>query len=671
MTRLHQQIDLSRLTVFTLLLGLVIYFLLLQHLYIPNMGGSGLTLPLNLITWSLMLFICALLSGYAGLRNRLVCGKEIWLGLLAAALMTLPICWTPAVNYPNALPRVAAIWGALFFSLALQQVSFKAATKRAILALIMLSALAECLSGLFQWGWPTTAHQLMEYNISRMAGRPYGIFQQPNLLASFIATGYAIAVYFTLSQAAFRRKNLLLLFVQAVMLWVLLLTGSRVGIYGAILSLFLLSAIAPELHLHHGPRPVGNDQRRSVPVRWLVILVLIMVGLLVNVAGGLINQPSQVAGTSVIIVLLGMVWCCQSTAGSRHILISQLSCFAIVVASTLLFLHPSSFSFSDASAMAPGGHDLAWPTHDLLHAGSSAERLNMLKGSLRLVSQHPWAGVGLGGFESAFATIRQYPELDIASYTVTHPHNELIYVLVEGGPVGLAGLLLMAVACFLPALKTLVWRQASVNKVAVGTQRDSLAVAVMLLPIALHVLLEYPFYQSAAHLLVFLLLIRIGQPDNQQPSPQQPVLFHRKPPTVGLRITLFGFSLAFLLAALAVTAGLRVEEQLTLAERGALRSLPVTQPSLAVLTQYDRYDFDQHTRQLLQYNISHDPQLLNRYTQWGENYLKVHNDAGVYDAMIRIARYQGHQQLAEDLATSARLSFYRDSRFAYVPDKTQ
>lgn len=92
---------------------------------------------------------------------------------------------------------------------------------------------------------------------------------------------------------------------------------------------------------------------------------------------------------------------------------------------------------------------------------------------------------------------------------------------------------------------------------------------------------------------------------------------------------------------------------------------------LTVLTQYDRYDFDQHTRQLLQYNISHDPQLLNRYTQWGENYLKVHNDAGVYDAMIRIARYQGHQQLAEDLATSARLSFYRDSRFAYVPDKTQ
>lgn len=652
----------DRFLIFTVIFIVAVYFLLLNHIYIKNMGGTGLLLPLNIITWSLILLISALLMLSTALRNKkILFSTEIRTGALAALLMTLPLCWTPAVDYSNALPRLAAIWGALIFSLSLRQMHLSTIAKHAILMLILISALLESLLSLFQWEWPSLAQQLMEYNISRMAGRPYGIFQQSNLLASYVATGYAVAVYFFYRQVKLYRWSVaLLLFLQGVMLWVLLLSGSRVGLYGALLALFLLSALTPELRQRNDHAPLTFRKYLSVPIRWLVLVLLILVGLLVNVTGGLMQRPGSAMTVSLFLIATGMLWCLLITNKDRAALIRQVCCFTVIIVCAAEFFLPLTFFSPVASVAADTLHQTGVSGPDLLHAGSSSERLNMLKGSLSLILQHPWAGVGLGGFEASFAAVRENYGTGIASYTVRHPHNELLYVLVEGGPLALSGLCLAAIACFLPALKALRTRNKKYTTALTDEGCRALAVAVLLLPISLHVLLEYPFYQSASHLLVFLLLVRISQPEMLH---QHRTIFVQHRRVNATTILLIFLSVGLLLAACDLLAGLKIQQQLTLAERYDLQSLPPDLPFSVSLTQYERYDFDRHTQELLKYNREHNSQLLEDYAHWAQVYLAVHNDAGVYASAIRIALYQGNTTLANKLAAQARLSFYADSRF--------
>lgn len=652
----------DRFLIFTLIFIVAVYFLLLNHIYIKNMGGSGLLLPLNIITWSVMLLISALLMLSTALRNKkILFSTQICTGVLAALLMTLPLCWTPAVNYSNAIPRLAAIWGALIFSLSLYQIHLSTHAKRAILMLIIVSALLECLLSLFQWGWPSLAQQLMEYNISRVAGKPYGIFQQSNLLASYVATGYAVTVYFFYRQVKlYRWSAALLLFLQGVMLWVLLLSGSRVGLYGALLALFLLSALTPELRQRNDHAPLTFRKYLPVPIRWLVLLLLILMGLMVNVTGGLMQRAGSTMTASLFLIASGMLWCLLITNKDRAALIRQVCCFMVIIVCAAGFFLPLTFFSPVASVAADTLHQKGVSGPDLLHAGSSSERLNMLKGSLSLILQHPWTGVGLGGFEASFAAVRQNFGTGIASYTIRHPHNELLYVLVEGGPLALSGLLLAAVACFLPALNVLRASKKRYMTALTNEHTRTLAVAVLLLPISLHVLLEYPFYQSASHLLVFLLLVRISQPEMLY---QHRTIFVQPRRMCVIKVLLIVLSVGLLLIACDFLAGLKIQQQLTLAERYDLQSIPPALPLSMSLTQYERYDFDRHTQELLRYNRDHNSQLLEDYARWAQAYLAVHNDAGVYDSAIRIARYQGNQTLANKLSDQARLSFYADSRF--------
>ncbi|CQR23182.1 lipid A core-O-antigen ligase [Yersinia enterocolitica] len=59
------------------------------------------------------------------------------------------------------------------------------------LMLILLSTWGQAVLILLQW-FVFTADNWMEFD---PAQRPYGIFQQVNVLASYLATGYACAVY--------------------------------------------------------------------------------------------------------------------------------------------------------------------------------------------------------------------------------------------------------------------------------------------------------------------------------------------------------------------------------------------------------------------------------------------------------------------------------------------
>lgn len=80
--------------------------------YLPNNGGHGLSLPVNIITWGVMaacgMWTAMTLPGVAQGRApdgafRLIC--------IGAGLWSLPLLWTTSGSVPYAgLPRVAGLW---------------------------------------------------------------------------------------------------------------------------------------------------------------------------------------------------------------------------------------------------------------------------------------------------------------------------------------------------------------------------------------------------------------------------------------------------------------------------------------------------------------------------------------------------------------------------------
>jgi O-antigen polymerase len=82
--------------------------------------------------------------------------------------------------------------------------------------------------------------------------------------------------------------------------------------------------------------------------------------------------------------------------------------------------------------------------------------------------------------------------------SISHPHNELVLWLVEGGLVGLVGALCFIASGFWLWMHGNRWRRACL---------------VAALPVVIHMLTEYPVRQSTPHWLLLILLLRCADSD--------------------------------------------------------------------------------------------------------------------------------------------------------------
>jgi len=131
---------------------------------------------------------------------------------------------------------------------------------------------------------------------------------------------------------------------------------------------------------------------------------------------------------------------------------------------------------------------------------SGTARLGMYDISLDLIKQKPLFGHGIGSFVRVWqygkpAFYQQHPDAVLPTQRVSHPHNETIFWLVEGGLVAGLGLLLVVIGVIL-----------SLSKLPPSRRY---AYAALLMPIALHTQVELPFYISAQHWFVFLFLLAV------------------------------------------------------------------------------------------------------------------------------------------------------------------
>lgn len=120
--------------------------------------------------------------------------------------------------------------------------------------------------------------------------------------------------------------------------------------------------------------------------------------------------------------------------------------------------------------------------------------------SWNLFTEEPLTGHGVGSFQSVFqekrSELQTTEQLNFGNFPrLTHPHNELIFWLVEGGIIAILGILAATITTLIRLFK-------------IGWHRG-LAYTGLMIPIVLHAQVELPFYISNIHwffLLTFLFL---------------------------------------------------------------------------------------------------------------------------------------------------------------------
>jgi O-antigen polymerase len=122
-----------------------------------------------------------------------------------------------------------------------------------------------------------------------------------------------------------------------------------------------------------------------------------------------------------------------------------------------------------------------------------------------MVKTKPLFGYGYGGFERSFIDhFNQYsiehPEVGNNIKRLSHPHNEVLFWVIEGGVIAL-----LAFVLFTKAYIT-TWLNISRLK--------AFALFTLLLPILLHSQLEFPFYSSVSHFIIFILILWLTDTEN-------------------------------------------------------------------------------------------------------------------------------------------------------------
>ncbi|MFU2317527.1 PglL family O-oligosaccharyltransferase [Rahnella sp. PCH160] len=274
---------------------------------------------------------------------------------------------------------------------------------------------------------------------------------------------------------------------------------------------------------------------------------------------------------------------------------------------------------------------------------STLSRWNMVKLTWQMIRLHPLAGNGYGSFEAVYGTLAKAAGTGLDNDTIQYPHNEFLYAWAEGGLTAVCGILLMIAGVF-----RRLWSAGGTRFVGVA----------LLLPIAVHMNLEYPLYQSATHgLTIMMLLVVSGAAArrNQVERQRLPLVWRSALMLIPLAVLVF------------MITGLQTQQKLTVIEQQKLLPLAFSEQTAVdsfanPYSQHDRIDFDRHVALLVRFNQTKDLSLLESFSQWAENYLQVHNDPSVYASLLMIARAQNLPS-AGSICQGAKGRWLTDPRF--------
>ncbi|MEL7290767.1 MAG: Wzy polymerase domain-containing protein [Pseudomonadota bacterium] len=222
------------------LVSLAVVFLLAMHVFTPNPGGAGLALSFNTTTW-LALSVSLGIGLYQLGRDAVLRYNKLTIGLfICCVMLTIPLFYVGS-DLALASSRLIGLWAGYLLFVVLQQIRFSNKQKQRLLWFITIAVFIQSLFGWVQFLW-LEPNNLFGYDTS--INRPYGIFQQPNVMASFLATGLGLSGYLLARHPIkYQRKvsEVALLYLMPLMtIPLLVVLASRTGWLGATLTVLLL-----------------------------------------------------------------------------------------------------------------------------------------------------------------------------------------------------------------------------------------------------------------------------------------------------------------------------------------------------------------------------------------------------------------------------------------------
>ncbi len=393
---------------------LTLLFVFAPLYYHDNLGGRGLELTFNIPVW----IIASYVIGYALIlitsKQRIILPTNAWAYLVFPVIIIVsgllsgssqPIAWLFIQIY---------VFSGVFFLFSLFQ--FKSQTRHIEYALYTLAA-AALLNAIIATVQIVSPNLL--YGWAPFQGNPpIGVFQQVNVLASFLSTGLAISLYLITRPSIRTTPAILKAFLilnVGMCAFIIVYTGSRIGLLSGILSISLL----------------GFSRWRLFKKQTILTLLAT-----IAIAGGAIKGGD-------------------------------------------------------------GFERVTSKTQEITQGTSASARINMYAIALELIAEKPLTGHGIGNFlrvwgEQNSNYLQRNPDAVLPPY-VTHPHNEFILWLIEGGITSFAAILI-ALGAILVAIFRCGWQRGG-------------AYTALLVPISLHTQVELPFYISSVHWFAWLLLV--------------------------------------------------------------------------------------------------------------------------------------------------------------------
>ncbi|PKH01638.1 O-antigen polymerase [Psychromonas sp. MB-3u-54] len=226
---LQQKLTRAFIITFALLMGIG------AHYFQYNLGGSSLKLPQNNVVWIFFPVLIAL--GFW----KITAQQKIFYSRFTVVLLSALILFYIPLFYPNnelanqSYVRLLGLFAGVLLFISLQQFQFDKKNLEKLLLLIVLAGFLQACYSLMQ-DYLLPADNIFGYNVDY--GRPDGIFQQPNVLASFMVTTLILAGYL-LQKIRDKKLQFFLLLTALLNAWVITISVSRTGYLGLLIALIL------------------------------------------------------------------------------------------------------------------------------------------------------------------------------------------------------------------------------------------------------------------------------------------------------------------------------------------------------------------------------------------------------------------------------------------------
>ncbi|MFV7785269.1 Wzy polymerase domain-containing protein [Shewanella marisflavi] len=212
-----------------------------MHYFNNNFGGVGLELPFNLVVWCFVSILIGLGLWQVQKNNILITSKLLVYSTIFYAVLLLPLLYGNNALTIYSSQRLIGLFAGLLFLFSLYQIDFTSKSLTKLIGWILIGVVIEATLGIFQQ-YVLTSDNWLNYNPE--TSRPFGIFQQPNVMSTFMVMGLALSAYLlSLSKEEHTDQRLIVL-VSFLASHIIILNESRT----ATISLFvLLAGTAPFL----------------------------------------------------------------------------------------------------------------------------------------------------------------------------------------------------------------------------------------------------------------------------------------------------------------------------------------------------------------------------------------------------------------------------------------